>query len=240
MLALHFRAALLAVCLLASEAGAQTVCTATAPRLPTVRVGGNSMMQNACVGGGTGPITKLDADLPGGATGGWLVKNNAVIGDTAAQISTSYFDTTPGNTRGEAVACNGERCAYLILEGGVNSLRTGSTPAATLAIMVAMVDDALTKNVAVLWLDVTPYAGFAGAGTNPTGQATGYNALWQAACDTRAANTRLKCLANYSTFVDPSNPGFLLPAYSCDGIHLTQTAMDLYSTRIRTALLSIP
>lgn len=225
--------ALLAV-LLSGAASAQAVCAPIAsPRLPTVRVDGNSMMQNACVGGGTGPITTLDTNLPGGLTGGWLVKNAAVIGNTAAQISAVY-------TAGEATGCNGERCAYLIIEGGVNSLRTASTPAAVLAIMVAIVDDALSKGVAVVWLDVTPYAGFAGAGTNPLSQATTYNTLWQAACDTRANNPLLKCLANYSTFVDPSNAGFLLPAYSCDGIHLTQTAMDLYSTRLRTALLSIP
>lgn len=219
--------------LLALALGASVCSPVASTRLPTVRVDGNSMMQNACVGGGTGPITKLDTDLPGGLTGGWLVKNAAVIGNTAAQISTAY-------NAGEATGCNGERCAYLILEGGVNSLRTGSTPAATLATMVAIVDDALTKGYAVLWLDVTPYAGFAGAGSNPTTQATTYNALWQAACDTRASNARLRCLANYSTFVDPSNPGFLLPAYSCDGIHLTQTGMDLYSTRIKSALLAIP
>lgn len=235
------RLAALLVVLLSGVASAQSVCAPIAsPRLPTVRVGGNSMMQNACVGGGTGPITTLDTNLPGGLTGGWLFKNTSVIGDSAAAISTSYFDVTANNTRGESVACNGERCAHLIIEGGVNSLRTGSTPAAVLAIMVAIVDDALSKGVAVVWLDVTPYAGFAGAGTNPLGQATTYNTLWQAACDSRASNPLLKCLASYSTFVDPSNPGFLLPAYSCDGIHLTQTAMDLYSTRIRTALLSIP
>lgn len=228
------RLVLILALLMTGEAMAQAVCLPVAsPRLPTIRVDGNSMMQNACVGGGTGPITKLDTDLPGGLTGGWLVKNAAVIGNTAAQISTVY-------NAGEATGCNGDRCAYLIIEGGVNSLRTGVTPAATLAIMVAIVDDALSRGVAVVFLDVTPYAGFAGAGVNPIGQVTTYNALWQAACDTRASNPRLKCLANYSTFVDPSNPGFLLPAYSCDGIHLTQVGMDLYSTRIRTALLSIP
>lgn len=227
------RVVLLAALLLSTSASAQAVCTETAQRVPTVRVGGDSLVLNVCVVGGAGPITKLDTDLPGGLTGGWLVKNAGVSGQTAATIAATY-------TADEATLCNGERCAHLILEGGVNSLRTGVTPAATLASMVAVVDDALAKGYAVVWLDVTPYAGSGSAGTNPIGQANDYNALWTAACAARASNPRLMCLANYSTFVDPGNPGYLLAAYSCDGVHYSQVGMDLISTRIRTALLSIP
>lgn len=211
---------------------AQT-CVAASPRIPTIRVSGDSLTLNTCVAGGTGPMTTLDANLPGGASYGWLLKNGGVSGTTAAQIRTAY-------STDEATYCNGDRCRYLVLEGGVNSLRTGITPANTLTDMVWIVDDALSKGYAVVWLDVTPYAGYVSAGVNPVGQATTYNTLWQAACDARASNTRLKCLSNYSTFVDPSNAGYLLPAYSCDGIHLTQTAMDLFATRIKSALLSIP
>lgn len=219
--------------LLALTAGQTCVSASAEPRVPTVRVSGNSLVLNVCVGGGTGPITTLDAALPGGASGGWLFKNGGVSGETAAQIRARY-------TSEEATACNGQRCAYLILEGGTNSLRAGTTPAATLTDMVWVVDDALSKGYAVLWLDVTPYAGYVGAGVDPLGQATGYNALWTAACAARASNLRLACVANYSTFVDPGNPGYLLAAYSCDGVHYSQVGMDLMASRLQTALLGIP
>lgn len=223
------------ITLTASVATAAPVCAAPSPlpRVPTLRVGGDSLTLNTCVAGGAGPITTLDANLPGGASGGWLVVNKGVSGSTPAQIRTAY-------TSDEATACNGERCASLIIEGGVNCLRLGTAPATCLADMTAIVDDALGKGVAVVWLNVTPYAGWGSAGVNPVGQATTYNALWQAECAYRASNALLKCLDNYSAFVDPSNPGFLLPTYSCDGVHYSQVGMNLLASRLQTALLAIP
>ena len=225
---------MIVLALVLSLSAGQT-CGAPSParRVPTLRVSGDSLTLNTCVGGGTGPMTTLDANLPGGTTGGWLVKIGGVAGETAAQIRSRY-------TSEEATACNGERCAHLVLEGGVNSLRVGVTPAATLADMAWVVDDALSKGYAVVWLDVTPYAGWASAGANPVTQATTYNSLWAAACDARASNPRLRCLSNYASFNDPANPGYLLPAYSCDGVHYSQAGMDLLAARIRTGLLALP
>ncbi|WFG54122.1 hypothetical protein Mx9_p15 [Myxococcus phage Mx9] len=155
------------------------------------------------------------------------------VAETAAQIRARYVAE-------KATACVGERCAYLMLEGGVNSLRIGNAPAAVLADMVWVVDDALSKGYGVVWTDVMPYAGNAGSGTDPLGQATTYNALWAAACAARASSPALRCLANYDAFVDPARPGYLREEYSCDGVHLTQAGANLFAARLASSLLAIP
>lgn len=213
--------------MVSSVASAQSICgAATAPRLPTVSGWGDSIMFGVCSGG---PLTYLDALLPGGAAQGWWVSNRAVSGETAAQIRARY-------TAEEETSCYGIRCGVLWLEGGVNSLRSGVTPAATLTDMVWVADDALAKGYIVVWIDVTPYAGFGGAGTDPVGQATAYNAAMALACNARSNNPKLRCVFNYSAFEDPANPGFLLPAYSCDGIHHTVAGGQLMASRSLSAV----
>lgn len=227
------RWALLLSLLLVADASAQTCTAATAPRLPTLRADGDSIMAgNLCsVTGPLSPPAYLDANLAGGTAEGWLVKNAGLTGQTPAQIRALY-------TANEATYCNGDRCGYLVLEGGVNCLRVGTAAATCLADMTFIVDDALSKGYAVLWLDVTPYKAWASAGTDPTGQATAYNTAWAAACTARASNTRLKCLANYAALVDGS--GNLTASYTCDGVHFNQTGTNLLGARMLTALQSIP
>lgn len=219
---------MLALPILVALLAGQTCTAATAPRLPTIRASGDSLIQGGLcsVTGPISPPAYLDANLPGGATGGWLVKNAGVTGTTPAQIRTAY-------TTDEATYCNGERCAYLVLEGGVNCLRASTAPATCLADMTWIVDDALSKGYAVVWLDVTDYSLWASAGVNPTGQATAYNTLWAAECAARASNTRLKCLSLYSVMGVPLTN-------TCDGVHDNQTGTNLRGARILTALQSIP
>lgn len=202
---------------------AASVCTAPAapPRLPTVSGWGDSIMYGVCSGG---PLEYLRASLPG-----YWTSNRAVSGETAAQIRARY-------TAEEATSCYGQRCGVLWLEGGVNSLRGGVTPAATLADMVWVVDDALAKGYVVVWLDVAPYAGFSGAGVDPLGQATGYNALWSSACAARISNPKLRCVVTYPSFVDPANPGYLKAEYSCDGIHHTVAGGQLMASLSQSAV----
>lgn len=222
---------MIALSLLALLTTGQACGAGKLPRLPTATVRGDSIMLGVC--NNPTPPNIVKAGLPGGLTGGWVVINNAVSGETAAQIRARYVAE-------EATACVGERCAYILLDGGVNSLRVGVTPAAVVADMVWVVDNALAKGYGVVWTDVLPYAGYSGAGTNPLGQATSYNALWAAECAARANNPALRCLANYSTFVDPAQPGYLAPAYSCDGVHLSQDGANLFAARLLSALTLIP
>lgn len=226
------RISLLLSLLLVAEASAQT-CTAvaSAPRLPSLVTYGDSRMAGNLCGSASpvSPAAYLDANLPGGANAGWLVKNAAVSGTTPAQQRTAYENVTTG----ESVACNGDRCGHLLLMGAANCLRVGTAPATCLADHTSMVDDALSKGYAVLWLDETDYSLWASAGANPTTQVTAYNTLWQAACTARAANTRLKCLSNYTAMGVPLQN-------TCDGVHLNQTGTNLLGSRILTALQQIP
>lgn len=206
----------------------QTCTAVTAPRLPTIAVYGDSRMQGGLCSS-TNPVSPpayLDTNLPGGATAGWLVKNAGLTGDRPDQIRTRY-------TSGEATLCNGERCAYLVLNGGVNCLRQGTAAATCLADMTWVVDDALSKGYAVVWQGETDYSLWASAGSNPTTQATAFNALWAAECTARASNTRLKCLSLYTAMGVPMTN-------TCDGVHDNQTGTNLRGSLILTALQSIP
>lgn len=219
----HIVVAVLALAL-SSAAQSASVCSAPSPlpRLPTVSGWGDSIMFGVCSGG---PLNYLMAQLPG-----YWTSNHAVSGETAAQIRARYVAE-------EATSCYGQRCGIIWLEGGVNSLRSGTTPAATLTDMVWIVDDALSRGYYVVWLDVAPYAGFSGAGADPLGQATGYNTAWALACSTRSAiNPKLRCVATYASYVDPGNPGYLNPTYSCDGIHHNVAGGTLMATLSKTAV----
>lgn len=208
--------------LFAGTASAQAMCSAaTGPRLPTVSGWGDSIMFGVCSGG---PLEYLRASLPG-----YWTSNKAVSGHNAAQIRATYEAQ-------EETSCYGIRCGILWLEGGVNSLRGGTTPAATLTDMVWIVDDALAKGYYVVWLDVAPYAGFSGAGVNPLGQATGYNTAWALACSARASSPKLRCVSTYPSYVDPNAPGFLSAAYSCDGIHHNVAGGQLMASLSKTAV----
>jgi hypothetical protein len=214
--------------LLSLLAGQTCTPVSATPRVPTLVVYGDSRMQgNLC--GSTSPVSPpeyLDINLPGGTAAGWFVKNSGVSGSTPAQIRTAY-------TAAEATACNGERCGHLVLNGGVNCLRAGTAAATCIADMVWIVDDALAKGYVVVWLDETDYSLWASAGANPGTQVAAYNLAWQTACDARASNTRLKCLANYTALGVPLQN-------TCDGVHMNQTGTNLLGSRILTALQSIP
>lgn len=216
--------------LLAVLAG-QVCSPATVPLVPTVVVYGDSRMAGGLCGV-TGPLSPpayLDANLGGGTAAGVLVVNAAVSGTTPAQQRAAYENTTTG----ESKACRGERCGYMILGGAANCLRVGGVPATCLADHTWMVDDALSKGVAVLWFDETDYSTWASAGTNPAQQVTDYNTAWALACAARSSNPRLKCLSNFAAM------GFPL-ANSCDGVHFNQNGTNLLGSRLQSALLSIP
>lgn len=214
--------------LLVALLAGQTCSPATTPRPPTIAVYGDSRMQGGLCSSSSpaSPAAYVDANLPGGASYGWLVKNAGVTGYTPAQILAAY-------NSGEATLCNGERCAYLVVNGGVNCLRLGTAPATCLADMITLVDDALAKGYAVVWMGETDYSLWASAGSNPTTQATTFNTLWTAACAARASNTRLKCLDLYTSMGVPLTN-------TCDGVHDNQTGTNLRGSLILTALQSIP
>lgn len=215
--------------LLALTVASQVCISEPAPRLPTVAVYGDSRMHGNLCSSGTGgnpasPAAYVDANLPGGVNAGWFVKNAAVSGYTPAQVLTTY-------NSGESTLCNGERCFYLIINGGVNCLRTG-TPASTCIVdTVTLIDDALTKYYAVIWLSETEYGSWASAGPNPAAQLSSWMTAWQAACAARATNPNLRCL---DITVPMGNP----LQNTCDGVHQTQAGTDLLGSLILNELLA--
>jgi lysophospholipase L1-like esterase len=197
---------------------------------------GDSIMAGA---GSATPICEAVIGEVEGATG----TNEAVSGYTAAQISTCYFDGVPGT----CTAYEESGASYVIVHGGVNSLKagdavTGVVEAATVAEMRAIVADALLHASRVVWLDVLPYASCteptcsAASLTDAHERATTYNTLKAAAC-ADINNPRLQCVVLYDEFEDPGQEGHLLAAFGDpDGIHLEQAGTNRASCRTLTAL----
>lgn len=170
---------------------------------------GDSIMSGT---GGGSPLPPAVTALGAGA----FSVNAGVPGDSSGGIAARY-------TSGEATACGAVRCTHLWLEGGTNDLRAVSPapPAAVVANMTGVVDDALSKGYVVVWSDVLPCRGYVDASDAIAASILVYNAAMQAACTARAANNRLRCVFAYSAFEDPERPGYLLPAYSFDELHLS-------------------
>lgn len=225
-----------------------SMCTA-APIFPTAEVRGDSLMQGgSCAGNVTTPVIYLNTNLPGGVGSGYVVAMNAKTGDTGALISTAYFSGPTSGTVApfnESYGCLGKRCKVLFLNGCTNSLRVGVTPQACHDTMYAIVLDALSKGRYVVWVNVPPYGAYSGAGTNPLGQATGYNTLQKASCDaiindsSNPYSKRLRCVDAYTPFVNPSIAGNMKPECTCDGVHFLEACSNQYMGIILTAFLSM-
>jgi lysophospholipase L1-like esterase len=196
---------------------------------------GDSIAAGAC--SSTSPTATLATLLPG-----WSLSINvgdgpaAVSGYTAAQIRTRYEATRDA-------ACAGERCGCYLFEGGVNSLKGGTSVAATLEDMLAMVDDAVALGRCVVVVGVLPYASCteptcsAGQVVDAHEKATAYNGALAAACATRPT---IRCVLPYTTFErEEDPPGHLATAYACgngDGIHLQQAGTDELAAQVAEAV----
>lgn len=188
---------------------------------------GDSIAAGAC--SATTPTARLQSLL--GA--GWAGSTNAgdgtapaVGGYTAAQIRTRYEATRD-------TACAGDRCGTYVFEGGVNSIVNGVSAAATLGDMKAIVDDCRSLGRNCVWYGILPFRGSAQGSDARTTAALSYNALMAAECATRP---NVECLFPYAAFEDPANSGYLLPAYSCDGIHLVQDGTNALAALAAAAL----
>jgi lysophospholipase L1-like esterase len=189
---------------------------------PTVAWYGDSIVAGAC------------QEQPAPATLGqmlgppWSVQNHGVSGEAAAHIRQRYEASW-------STACHGQACGWYLIQGGVNSVKGTPyvSPAATLADMVAMVDDARARGSQVVWFGILPFKGctLCQEDTTPgVARALEYNALMAEAC---ADRPDVICLQLYSEFEDPDRPDFLKPEYSCDGIHLNQRSAEQLATKVR-------
>lgn len=180
---------------------------------------GDSIMQGY---GANSPLVYVAPELgPGG-----YISNAGVPGENSDAIAARWLANG-------ATACGATPCTYVWFEGGVNDLRRQvATPAQVAANMLTAVDDALAKGYTVLWSDILPSRGSEdGMTTDAVIDATrDYNARMATACATapRSLNPRLRCIFAYAALADPAQlrpdgtlAGYLLPAYSRDGIHLS-------------------
>lgn len=191
---------------------------------------GDSLWAGAC--SATGPTAKLQALLGGGWVGSTDAGDGgppAVGGYTAAEIRARFEATRD-------TACTGStRCSVYVVQGGVNSIIGGLTAAATLTDMVAIVDNllALSSRPKVVWVGLLPFRGSPQGSDARTLAVLAYNALMAVEC---AARPAVQCVFPYSALEDPANPGYLLPAYTCDEIHLLQAGTDIMAGMTKTSV----
>lgn len=166
--------------------------------------------------------------------------NAGIGGQKSPEIAARWLST-------ESTICGIQRCTFLWLEGGINDLRFGTdTPAAVLAYMLSVVDDALARGYTVVWSDILPCRGDSLCTDAVIDNVLAYNALMAQACAAapRSLNPRLRCFFAYATFVDPARfradgttlAGYLLPVYSRDELHLTAAGSAALGTLAGAAL----
>lgn len=207
--------------------------SAATPTPTTFAWYGDSIAAGAC--SATTPTAALAASMPG-----WAGSTNvgdggapAIGGYTAAQIRTryeTYRDTS----------CLGQQCGVYLIEGGVNSIVNGVSAAATLADMVAIVDNVRSIGRRAVWFGILPFRGSAQGSDARTLAALEYNALMATAC---AARPDVDCVFLYADFEDPLFPGYLRsrnhdssPDYNCDGIHLLQAGTNAMTAAAKAAI----
>lgn len=185
-------------------------CVVSAPSWKSLLGIGDSIMN------GYGAPSPLETAVV--ALGAGAVRYNAGYpGENSTQIAARWLAT-------EATVCGVRRCTHVWMEGGVNDLRlTATTPADIATNMASAVDDALAKGYVVVWSDILPCRGDAQCTAPVAANILAYNALMATACATapRSLNPRLRCVFAYAAFDNPASPGYLLPAYSRDELHLS-------------------
>lgn len=220
--------------------GASTGGGTPAPLLPTTFAWyGDSIAAGAC--SPRTPTLALQAllnsgDVAGSTSGGWAGSGNAgdgafpaVGGYTAAQIRARYFATRD-------TACAGERCGSYLIEGGINSLVNGATVQSTLDDMTAIAVNCRSLNRLCIWSNIMPCRGSPNCDSvNPAAWtlAKQYNAAWTTAC-TSISGMNCVDVGAGSSFEKSGTDGYLPDAFTCDGIHLTQTGTDAWVTLVRT------
>jgi hypothetical protein len=185
---------------------------------------GDSIIQGACSSSPQVPLQQL---LPG-----YVGVNRGISAQTSAQIAARYF-------AGHLTDCGGEECGTYLFEGGVNDCKGGGCdPASVLATMMAMVDDARTRHRRVIASNIAPFrtCAICGGGDLAAGWelAKQYNALFAAACAARRDITCIDVGAG-SDWEEPATDGVLKSAWSCDGLHWQQAAIDALAARARLA-----
>lgn len=203
---------------------------------------GDSIMAGAC--SSASPCSYMAQGITGA-----FFSQQAVSGETAHQIYGRY-------QQWRLTGCNGEQCAQVAVEGGVNTLKAVGvgTPAEVAAVamygdagtdgmhdfgMADVVDAALADGRRVVWFGLLPYAGCDAAtcpiNPQPVERAAAYNALFQQECAARASNKRLTCVSAYSDY-EGSPAGYLKPEYACaDGLHLQTAGSQYMGSRLRSA-----
>ena len=143
------------------------------------------------------------------------VVNAGVSGNTTTQMLSRWRSTYQGQ---------GYR--YLILLGGTNDIGGGINSATTISNLSTISDEALADGMDVYLLKVTP----CGACSTPV------SAINTGLASYASGKPRVHLLESYTALNDSGNPGYLLGAYSLDGLHPNQAGTDILAGLIASAL----
>jgi lysophospholipase L1-like esterase len=151
----------------------------------------------------------------------YAVTNKGVSGDTTSAINTRW-------------GADNIRVNYLVLMGGINDIRVGTSAATTWTSLKATVDSAVARGVTVILGNVTPFNNYGGVYTvEKEAERQSLNSTIAAYCN----GTTIRCVDVDALLRDPSDPTKLLPAYDYgDHIHHTQIAAAAMAAAFRAAI----
>lgn len=205
----------------------------TSPQMQSLLGMGGSHMR------GFGSTTPLVYAVDALGPGAYYV-NYGISNERSPQIVARWFSN-------EATVCGVFRCTHVWFEGGVEDLRySTASPADVVATFLPAVDDALAKGYVVAWSGILPCRDDLLCTDAVIDAIREYNGLLLAACATapRSINPRLRCFSGYDSFVDPARfredgvtlAGYLLPAYSLNGLRLSNAGAQALGILAASAL----
>jgi acyl-CoA thioesterase-1 len=154
--------------------------------------------------------------------GSWSIVNQGISGNTTNDMITRFTADVISQNPG-----------YVIIWAGINDICNSLLSASTVETnLEAMYAAAAAAGIKVIAVQITP-AGDRADAAFPTKQA---------AIDTVNAWIASKpsnvdwAVQSYTVVEDPGNPDYLLPAYSLDGLHMTDTGFDLIAQTIYDAV----
>lgn len=148
--------------------------------------------------------------------------NLAVIG--------AKFDTSSSNCVSQWVQGGNGTYNEMFVWCGVNDIQADVGGVALEATEQAWIEEWAYRGIVVYWLDIAPFDTYVGSNGSRVTERNNFNTAQATYCVSPAAGVH--CIAVSSQIWDPSDHNALLPLYTIDGLHLTQSGATAVSAFI--------
>lgn len=153
----------------------------------------------------------------------WRVENFGINSDVVAKMLVRWRSQIRGQGFG-----------YLVLAGGINDIRVGTSAATVWTSLKAIVDEAKADGLVVVLCTVTPFKNYAASWT--AGKQTELDSL-NSTIIAYASSQGLRLVNSYLAMLDPGTPYTFLPAYDQgDNLHPNQAGNDVIAALVKVQI----